>query len=343
MDRNELDDKHSSFGQDNIEEQDDVIDDEDDSDGYVEDKPETLPTSLPEESMADEPEEGHAREPKKRDKAQTRINQIQRERYRALEEANALRAENDRLRQENQITGQSAELSRQAAMRLHDDNVTTRLERARQMQIAAIESGDAQAQADSNMEIAAATLAVQESKNWQYKERYEKQFAEERARNEQQQQQYTQPTYNPNDILLENWVEKNDWYDPSSENHDAELSAALSQYANQLDYQLANTGYGHQIKTPEYFQNIDNAIKQFVSHRNSQHSNQGRSLNMKTPQGGGYSARNGRSSQGEAQRQGPLSNEQKDMARRMGVTDKAYAASVKWCDENKSERHGGRT
>jgi len=343
MDRNELDDnKGLSFGQDDIEEQDDATGDESDGDEYVEQRPEELPKSLPEESMADEPEDGHQRETKKRDKAQTRINQIQRDRYRALEEAASLRAENERLKQLNEATAQHAALSSQAAMRQYDDNLSSRLERARQLQIAAIESGDAQAQTDAQMEIAAATLAVQESKNWQYKENYERQFAEERARNEAHQQQNSQPAYNPNDILLEDWVERNDWYDPSSENHDPELAAALSQYANNLDHQLAISGQSNKIKSQEYFQHIDNEIRQFVSKRNSQHSNQGRSLNMKTPQGGAYSARNGRSAQGESQRRGPLTDEQRDMARRMGVTDKAYQESIKWHNENKSERHRGR-
>jgi len=222
--------------------------------------------------------------------------------------------------------------------------VSTRLERARQMQIAAIESGDAQAQADANIEIASATNAMQELKNWKYKEEYERKFDEQRAQDQayQQQQAYNAPTYNPNDILLEDWVEKNEWYNPASETHDPELSAALSQYANQLDHQLASTGYGHQIKSPEYFQQIDNVVRQFVSQRNSQHSNQGRSLNMKTPQGGAYSARNGRSGQAQAQSRGPLTDEQRDMARRMGVTDKQYQASVKYCNENQSHRHTGK-
>lgn len=345
MDRNEDDNKHLSFGQDDIEEQDDILEDENDGDEYQEPAREEIPKSLPEESMADEPEEGEPRAPKKRDKAQTRINQIQRDRYQALAALEQAKAENERLRQENRLIEEQKSLSTQAAMRHYDDNVNTRLERARQMQIQAIESGDAQAQADANIEIAAATNAIQELKNWKYKEEYERKFTEQRAQDDayqQQQQTYNAPTYNPNDILLEDWVEKNEWYNPASENHDPELSAALSQYANQLDYQLASTGYAHQIKSPEYFENIDNAIRQFVSKRNSQHSNQGRSLNMRTPQGGAYSARNGRSAQAQSQRSGPLTDEQRDMARRMGVTDKAYAASVKYCNENQSDRHRGK-
>jgi hypothetical protein len=345
MDRNELDDKkHLSFGQDDVEEQEDTINDEEDGDEYRAPESEEIPKSLPEESMADEPEEEQSRIPKKRDKAQTRINQIQRDRYQALAALEEARAENERLRQINQATEQKASLSTQAAMRHYDDNVSTRLERAREMQIAAIESGDAQAQADANIEIAAATNAMQELKNWKYKEEYERKFSEQRAQDQayQQQQAYNAPAYNPNDILLEDWVEKNEWFNPESENHDPELAAAVAQYANQLDYQLANSGYAYRIKTPEYFQHIDNAIRQHVSQRNSQQSNQGRSLNMKSPQGGAYSARNGRSAQAQAQRVGPLTDEQRDMARRMGVSDKQYQASVKYCNENQSSRHTGR-
>ena len=343
MDRNEESNKHLSFGQDNIEEHDNSLEDENDGSEYQEPEREEIPESLPAESMADEPEGGEHRAPKKRDKAQTRINQIQRDRYQALAALEQAKAENERLRQENRLIEEQKSLSTQAAMRHYDDNVNTRLERARQMQIAAIESGDAQAQADANIEIASATNAMQELKNWKYKEEYERKFTEQQAQdNAYQQQAYSAPTYNPNDILLEDWVEKNEWYNPASENHDPELSAALSQYANQLDYQLANTGYAHQIKSPEYFQNIDNAVRQFVSHRNNQYSNQGRSLNMRTPQGGAYSARNGRSAQAQSQRSIPLTDEQRDMARRMGVTDKAYAASVRYCNENKSDRHRGR-
>jgi hypothetical protein len=345
----DLDNRQGSFGNDEVEDEIELDDDLPEGDEGSDESPlksnyEEIPDSLPEESMANDPEKVD-KHGKKRDKAQTRINQIQRERYQALSALEAARAENERLRQMQQLTEQRAELSSQAALRHYDDNVSTRLERARAQQIAAIESGDAQAQADANIEIAAATAAMQELKNWKYKEEYERRHAEQAAQRAQQEQMYQpvpqQPAYNPNDVLLEDWVEKNDWYNPESENHDPDLAAHVSQLANQLDYQLANSGYAYRIKSPEYFQYIDNAIQQHLSKRNTQPSNQGRSLNMRTPHVGAYSARNGRSMQAQSQRRSALSDEQRDMARRMGVSDKAYAESVKWHEANKSARHGG--
>ena len=343
MEKNELDEHNGlAFGQDDVEElEDDVSDDE--GDDYPQGKEPEIPRSLPEESMADEPENPEGRMPKKRDKAQTRINQIQRDRYQALAALEEAKAENERLRQATQLSEQRAQLSTQAAMRHYDDNVNARLERARAMQISAIESGDAQAQSDAYIEVAAATTAIQELKNWKYKEEYERKFAEERTREQQAyQQQNSVQSYSPNEVVLEDWIDRNEWYDPSSENHDPDLSAAISKYANNLDYQLSNSGYGFRIKSPEYFQAIDEAKQQYIEQRNNRNSpTQGRSLNMRSPQGGAYSARNGRGAQAQAQRPGALTSDQRDMARRMGVTDKAYAESVKYCEANKAPRHGG--
>lgn len=344
MSRNNLDDENElHFGHDEPEPEDVSEDDEGDEENSsseesnIEAVEDDIPKSLPEESMEDEPEEGQPKQNKKRNRAQERINQIQRDKYQALSALEQARLENEQLRQMNAASAQAAELSSQAAMRQYDDNVIKRLERAREMQIAAIESGDAQAQVDANFELASATNQMHEINNWKYKNEYDR-----RQLQQIQQPVYpSAPVYNPNDVLLEDWVYKNEWYNPSSEKYDSDLAQYISNEANKLDYQLANNGYSNIIKSELYFNEIDKAAQEYVRNRNNQ-SGQRRDLNMKPVRGGASPVRNRSGSFGNSQRREILDPDERDMARRMGVSDKAYLQS-RLHDEavNGHKRRGG--
>jgi len=333
MSRNNLDDENEiQFGHDDPEpvlddgEQEEGSEQEGSEEPSIESDDEQIPDSLPEESMADEPEV-KVKTTKKRDKAQTRINHIMREKFHVeaeLQRTKALLAETEKMR----------ELSSVAGMRQYEENAAARMERARANQIAAIESGDAQAQADANIEISAATNELHDLNNWKQKTQYEK-----------SNQYYQEPPieYSPvGDEILHDWVQENEWFNPNSPKHDRELAECVNHWSLQLDRRLISEGNAHKIRSSEYFDLIDDIARQAIEFRNNQQSGQRRDLNMKPVRGGaspvrGYSQGGG----GESQRKEMLSPDERDMARRMGVTDKVYLQyRLKDQQENPNKRRG---
>lgn len=292
-----------------------------------------IPASLPETSLADEPESKYSNEPKrkqpKHNKAQARINEITREKYAALSELDRARSENEHLKK-------MYELSSQAAMRQYDDNVAKRIENARRKQIEAIEAGDAQAQADANIEVASATNELQTLNNWKYQKEYE---------TRQRELLPPEPPYARNAPILDAWVQQNTWLNPDSDDHEPDVTDHVIRCSEYLDNQLMHSGRGHEIRSRAYFDQLNNEAYLFRQNRNVPAQPERRGLNMKSVRGGASPARG--QSQGlqptEGRRDITLSADERDMARRMGVTDKAYLQQrVRDEQENGFRRRGGR-
>jgi len=301
---------------------------------------EQIPESLPEGSLADEPDPGDDEEeeeepepeeeekPKKRDKAQTRINQIQREKYQAQHQAELLRQENEELKR-------LYDLSADANVRQYEGNVAQRLEKARQMQIRAIEEGDPNAQADANMELAAAMTEMQQLNSWKSNQEY--------ARRQAQYQEPAAP-YAHNIPNLQAWTQENDWFNPDSENFDEELATNINQYSEMLNDELVRHGYADRIMSPVYFEQINEQARLFIENRDGKRNvNQRRDLNMKPVRGGASPVRGANAPQsGGGKRTVTITPDERDMARRMGVSDKTYLQyRLKDEQENAIKRRGG--
>jgi len=262
--------QEAEFGDDPILEEDDPVEDE------------IVLDEVPEEEEGDEYEEesedsdGYNPELKQRDKAQVRINRLTKERYKAENKAKRALSDADYWRQKY-------ELSSQLNLRQSDLNATARLEKARAAQILAIESGDAQAQADANIAIAAATSDLQEISKEHLRSEYE-----QRSR-----QQY--PAQQREEIdteIAHDWVqENNDWINPQSKNFDEELTRYIAAVDDQLGNELRAKNATHLIGTSEYIETLDNYKSAFLNQRNqAMHSgrnqNQNRGLNMRQARGG---------------------------------------------------------
>ncbi len=303
-------------------------------DGSLEQE-EELPDSLPEESMADypeeEPEEPEEEKPKKRDKAQTRINQIQREKYQALHEA-------DRLRQENSRLKEMYDLSAKAAMSQTEKNVLSRLEQARRLKVEANESGDASSMADADMELADSVAALREHNHLKMQQEfYEKQQLEQ----QQYQQQAEQEPYNGFQHEVQSWLQDNDWINPQSQSFDREKAQAIDGWTAQLNEALVQQGYGHTIGSPAYLQQVEEQAEVFDNYRR-QNQYQRRDLNMKPNRGGASPTRSSNAGQATQSRTQQLTTDERDMARRMGVTDKVMLQHVMRDKQmNAHKRRGG--
>lgn len=266
-----------------------------------------------EEEVAEAAPEPVVEKPKKNNIGQ-RLSEVQREKYRLIEESERLRVENDRLRT-------MADASTQTALQHYDQAVTQRMEAAKNQKIKAFESGDINAQMEADVALSMATAELQQLNHLK-----------------SQQQTYQQPQYQPqqpyqqsyeyqqqqNHNVVKEWAENNTWFHPASDNYDEDLSNAVHAYCTQFDNNLYRAGQAHQIMSPEYLSLVDGYVqeaRQYISQNKGR-----RDLQMKPSRGtvapvrGGYS---GQSQQGSTQKV-KLTAEESDMARRLGVDDKTY-------------------
>lgn len=65
----------------------------------------------------------------------------------------------------------------------------------------------------------------------------------------------------PENEHLETWLEKNQWADPSSANYSQRLRGEVGEFASELDERLKYNGRADMIGTPEYYDALDNLMK----------------------------------------------------------------------------------
>lgn len=260
---------------------------------------------------------------KKRDPAQTRINQIMREKFRAEDEAQKLREENQKLQQ-------MVSFSTKAAMDQYEESAYQRLEKARNLKAAALESGDLEAQVNADTELA---LAATEVNN----------LNRVKVQQNLQQQNYQEPPYIPPEVLNQQeatrWVEMNDWFNPNSVNYDEDLAKATQVAANMLDAYCYRTGQPHKIMSRDYFEELDNYVSNIQAQ--SGYHNQRRDLPMRAAKTNVSPVRSGAVAETNTRQQYKLSAEEKDMARRLGIDEKTMMQSViRDMQQNPNRRKG---
>lgn len=294
------------------------------------------PESDGEENRQQEKPQNEA--PKKRDKAQVRINQIRREKYRALHELEQARAEIARLSKQNEVVAQ-------AGVRQYESNVAARLEKARAAQISAIESGDAEAQANANLELAAAANQYHELNNW--KSQYEQTKS---IQPQEEQNYYAPPPPEHNADILQDWMDDNDWFNPQSERFDQDLSTYINYCANHLDQGLIQSGHQDKIRNSDYFAWIDKLKDDYINQRKYAQREQSsptqrRELNMRVERGRGPApARTGQAVYGNQQRRAnnmDLSTAEKEIAALCKVSPEAYRRQKLYDQRENAHKRGG--
>jgi len=315
----------ADFGRDDVEIEDEIED-------------EIVPDELPEEEEPLEEDEledsedddsddddSSKPEPKKRDKAQTRINQIQREKYRAIHQAEKATSEAERWRQKY-------ELMKQMTTRFYDVDVNSRIERAQSAHKLATESGDAEAQTAAIAELTAAQVELQNLNQVKYQDEYERST---------RPQQIQQPVEAPDNEIVGEWLQDNhEWINPQSKRYDKELAAFVVDIDRQLSEGLAKIGMQGKIGNSDYFHELDKHKEEFLANRRS--PNQNRELNMRQSRGGASPVRNSGQSQNRSQRQEyKLSADERELARASGVDeDKFIKEKIKFMREE--SLNGGR-
>jgi hypothetical protein len=276
-----------------------------------------------EEPFSEESEEVKDKpKPKHRIPAKTRINQIQREKYQALDEANRLRDEAQRLLEENERLKQIADYSSEAAEKHYENGIKLRMDQIKQLKAQAIESGDVQAQIDADEKLASAAAEMYGQNSWK---------ASQAMKMEQQRRAMESVQYQPSgpSPIAHQWVEENaSWFHPDSEDYHPDLAAEAESFADRLDAHYYRTGQQHLIQnSEEYFNEINAHLRNFYQQRYMNNQAPKRGLNMKQSRTmvgtvrSGVHQSNGMSGQTVKV---TLNPDEKDMARRMGVTDQVF-------------------
>lgn len=268
-----------------------------------------------------------------RDPAKNRINQIQRQRYAALDEANRLREENERLRR-------LATISTETASKQFEDNVLQRLERAKNLKMQAYEAGDIKAQTDADLEMADAMADYKSHNTWKAQESLKSQ------ENSYNSQVPIKQGPIVNEREARGWIERNSWANPNTSEFDRDLFQIADNAASQLDLYCYKNGQAHLIQSPQYFQELDNYMEQARQHMESQRQSHGRGqIPMKQPMRGGVTpVRASNNALGSSKQKMQLTQEQRDLAKSLGVTEDVYRQEVLRDMKDRPERYnrGGR-
>lgn len=279
--------------------------DEEDSESDESGEPEGAPEH--EEELA--PAEAHSKQSDV-DPIKNKFNQLRREKYNLINRINELES---KLVSERGMT----DLSNQAMQKHYEDSIYQRLDQAKTFKAQAIESGDVKQQIEADEALAAAVGEVQAHKKWQAEQEFVERQREQSKQQQQQQQQYNQPPEVAYQQQLhqyqQQWASERPYLNPNNPQYDSKLGTAIDTYARQLTQYLQQSGYGHQVGSPEYLDNIDDQIAILQGNRglNMKHGN---SPVSRVTRGSG-------ASRGVTQN---ISKEQKDIARSFGMSDEKY-------------------
>lgn len=281
-------------------------------------------SEIPQEPVQPEPEvtseaveveeEAPIERPNKRLPAKTRINQITREKFAAQHEAQLLREENERLRK-------LAEINESAALGNYDHAIQLRIDQAKRDLTKAIEEGDVSLQADSIDKIAEAKAEAKQLEAWKANQKYAAERSQSQSQQQQQPQEYYQPQVNMNEET-ESWLSQNQWFVPDSPEFDSDMAQEVQAYAAALDRKLNRQGQQNKILSKEYFDHINDYVRrEFYDEEPEQPQ---RNLNMKPQKHSPAPVMRSAPQAKAAKPRIVLSEDEKFMARNMGITEEAW-------------------
>lgn len=226
---------------------------DDDLDGIeieAEEEPEPELEAEPEEEAEETSEEEPEPEPEpKRRSPDKRISELARRAQEAERRAQEYEAQ---LRQE-------AELRRQsdfAMMTHYENNLKTQAAITRSELQAAKAIGDSEKEIDLQQQLFQLQSSLSEVENW--KASQAKEPAPQQQPQPQQQQQQPQVTLEPR---TQQWIQKNEWFQPQSPGFDQEMHEEATIYARRIERRFRAEGRAEEIGGVEYFAEIDRHMR----------------------------------------------------------------------------------
>lgn len=251
----------------------------------------------------------------------TRLNQVQREKYQALDALQQERAEKEELKRQ-------MEFSTKSAMFHYDDSVHIRHDKARENLVRAKESGDVNAEVEATRELALTTSEMKDLNSWKAQNPTHN-YAEPAQQNyNPQSQNYSQDINHYQTQNTYNWAQRNPWAIPNSQDYDADAATHADSLSAYLDLQCYRANNAHLIKSPEYFNTLDQWMDQYHQERQSAPQAPRKELNMRPTQQN-YIAPTNRTSMSAQTANSPtrvsLSATEREHCRAWGIKEADYA------------------
>lgn len=295
-------------------------------------------TEINEEIPEESEEEDSRKRTNKYDKKY--VSKLQRDKYRALQEAANWRAEAEELRTTAANLKAFSDKSNEAAIAHYDSNIQLRIEKAKEKKRKALEEGDTESSLDADIELSRATAKEEELNSWKSQQYHQRKAEEDyyQQQNAVRQRENQNITQNFSEINepTRNWLQKNTWWLPNSPDFDPGLVQEVTSYANALDMNLHRNGRTNEIMSPSYYNKIDNYIRQMD---NDDYSNRGEFTVNNSRSNTVSPVRNeGRNINGRQRERVVVSADEKQMARSLGLTEEQYIKYKKQDQAKHKER-----
>ena len=222
-------------------------------------QPEVTQESAEEVPQEEAPTQIETKEEPK-DKSQAELDRALKKLSRYKHEKANLSKQLQELQETNQKLAEMFSKADAAAMDNYDKKVELQLEKAKKMQLAAIEAGDVEQQAEASMELAKAAAEMQQV------QMYKAQQAQRQTPQPIQPQTYpaaspdAQPSPTLNNEAIR-WLHNNSWCDESSEEYDESMAEEVKAYDAVLARRYQRMGMVDKIASPQYFQELDSYVR----------------------------------------------------------------------------------
>jgi len=256
----------------------------------------------PQEGVEQAEDQAHLEE-ERRQTTKKFISNLQRERFRALEEARELR---DRVAQLEEMTSYMND----GFLKQYEANAKLALEKARAAKKHAIEQGDTEAMMQADEEMARSVSQIEQLKLLPPA----RPLPQERMSSPSPYEAAPPPSYYEIPPQVDSWLEQNSWCDERSADYDPDKAAEVLAYAAALDTSLARQGRTHEYYTRDYFARINEYARSYDQNQRP------KSLNMKTPAASVAPVRHTSAPRNHID----LTPEDREMARMLKVAEKDY-------------------
>jgi hypothetical protein len=290
-----------------------------------------------EEIQDQEPEEEVSERPKKRHYSlKNQLTDMQRDKYRAMDEARQYAELYQKSQQELEETRKYLTTTEKGMMYTQQENIANRLAMAKQKKEDSRISGDVGAETSADIEL---NLALKEldrfndlaiKTGYQYQDRPQQGQPQPQQpyypRQEQHQPQYPQqqypqqpqqPNFHPDTAYnIQNFSQRNTWIDRNSRDYDPKFVENFETVTDKYNRDLVNMGLGSQIGSAEYVQQVQVWVDKNRPNRNL-------SLNKSDR---GYVAPAVGSGRGRSNSPSDvqLTQSEKDWARHFNMTEEQY-------------------
>lgn len=274
--------------------------------------------------LDEEPEEPKKPERKfdvEKEDLRVKFERVQKERYRIAEENHQLRQYLD---EAIKHTSQSSD----AALLHMEQNQQLILNSALEVKRKALEEGDTDLALQADVEIGRSMAKLENLENYQKQKIFEQQRQQALQEQLVQQQllaqqqaaaQQFQAQALPEPVHA--WLNENPWFLPNSPYYDPEKSQELQAFTKVLDKKMAREGRQNEYFSKEYFDKINNYIDENFGSRNRVPY---RDTNRSAVSGVSRS-----SGSSQSKEKVTLSEDEKEMARAMGVREELWAQHKK--------------